>query len=108
MERNTVNPVFKSAYVQSIGTRPAQEDFVFCCDALLSSDVPARSHLGPNAAFYLVADGHGGEQCAQFIAAQLKEKFLQCLAESRGDVGRAMFEAINALDAVFTASVSDE
>ena len=65
-----------------------------CCDTLETG----ADLLGPSAALYLVADGHSGAKCAQYIAAHLKNHFLGHLKELNGDVRQSLFQTMKSLE----------
>jgi serine/threonine protein phosphatase PrpC len=84
----------RSGHHGAIGVRPRMED------AAASQEGISIPELGiSGAAFYCIFDGHSGEACATYAAAQYSEVLLSHVRIS-GNWSRAQFEAFCALDAV--------
>lgn len=82
----------KGGIAQHIGTRPVQEDRVVCYNELSSR------FLGKEAGLFIVADGHAGDESAEFIVKNFKQIFLTMLDKVSGDIRKSLFETLRAIE----------
>lgn len=73
---------FKCGWHEDIGRRPTLEDRVAVREFVAKPfDKKANGGKGPQAAFFAVFDGHGGEECAAYLEKHLPSRLESALAK---------------------------